>query len=210
MMPLTKDKPKALVEIAGKPIIDYTFDALPDEITEVILVIGTFGEQIRKHVGSFYKGKKVRYVEQSVIDGPYTALAEARDVLTCRFLVLMGDDLYSKDSLQKMMDKERAMGVYFKENVDRPLGTIIIKSEKIVDLVLEDTIGNSVYLCTGAYVLGLDFFDQDIIRGGPKNETLLSCMVVTYAKERGMAAVEFDYWVPVASPHDILMVESTL
>lgn len=210
MMPLTKDRPKALVEIAGKPIIDYTFDALPDEITEVILVIGTFGDLIKQYVGDSYKGKRVRYVEQQVIDGPYMALAEARTLLDDTFIVLMGDDLYEKASLQRLIQSERGMGVTFVERADRPMGAIIIQDGNVAGLSLQNNLGKSVYLCAGAYKLNSDFFEEDIIRGGPKNETLLSFMVVAYAKRRGMLAVEFDYWVPIASPEDIVNVECHL
>lgn len=100
MRPLTETVPKPLLKVAGKPLIEYTLAALPNEIDEVIIVIGYLGEQIIKHFGESFDGKKIRYVKQKNLEGTARALFEAREFITDRFLVLMSDDIYSKNDIE--------------------------------------------------------------------------------------------------------------
>jgi bifunctional UDP-N-acetylglucosamine pyrophosphorylase/glucosamine-1-phosphate N-acetyltransferase len=53
MQPLTLTRPKQLVEAAGKPLIEHIVSSLPEEIDEIILVIGYLGNMIIEHCGSF-------------------------------------------------------------------------------------------------------------------------------------------------------------
>ena len=49
MRPLTLRTPKQLLEVGGKPILVHIFENLPDEIDEVILVVGYLGDKIREY-----------------------------------------------------------------------------------------------------------------------------------------------------------------
>jgi len=53
---LTDSCPKPMLPIKGKPKLVYTLENLPEEIDEVILVIGYLGEQIRNFFGDEYNG----------------------------------------------------------------------------------------------------------------------------------------------------------
>ena len=48
--PLTKNLPKPLFPVAGKPLLNHILDSFPKEITRAIIVIGHQGEQIKDHV----------------------------------------------------------------------------------------------------------------------------------------------------------------
>ena len=47
MRPLTLERPKPLIEVAGRPILEHIIDALPREVDEIILVVGYKGGQRR-------------------------------------------------------------------------------------------------------------------------------------------------------------------
>ena len=47
LRPLTKNKPKPLVEINGKPILEYTLAELPRTIEEIVFVVGYKKEKIK-------------------------------------------------------------------------------------------------------------------------------------------------------------------
>ena len=47
MQPLTLERPKALIAVAGRPVLEHIIDALPPEIDEVILVVGYKADMIK-------------------------------------------------------------------------------------------------------------------------------------------------------------------
>lgn len=112
MRPLTYHVPKPLAVIAGESLIGRNIKNLPEKIDEVVVVVSYLKEQIINHLGSCFDGKNIIYVEQKKQLGTAHALMVAKERLRGDFLVLMGDDLYSKSDLQRACGtKEPAMFV---------------------------------------------------------------------------------------------------
>ncbi len=101
MQPLTFDRPKPLIEVAGKPILEHIIDALPEEIDEVIIVIGYKGEMIRERLGDSYGGRAIKYVHQWMQAGTAHALSIARPLLKGPFLFMYGDDIHGPEALKE-------------------------------------------------------------------------------------------------------------
>ena len=57
MLPLTVNAPKPMQEVLGKNLLELKIEALPDEVDEVIMVIGYLGNMIRDFFGDEYGGK---------------------------------------------------------------------------------------------------------------------------------------------------------
>ena len=54
LMPLTKNRPKPMVPVLGRPVIDYVKDAMiAAGLTEIIVTTGYQGEQLVSHVDSW-------------------------------------------------------------------------------------------------------------------------------------------------------------
>lgn len=52
MRPLTDDRPKALVEVAGKPLIDHVLDRLVEAgVTRAVVNVHAFADQLEAHLG---------------------------------------------------------------------------------------------------------------------------------------------------------------
>src|SRR3989338_817021 len=102
MSDLTNDLPKSLIRLGGRPILEYTLTNLPQKISELIFVIGYKGELIKSHFGERYQDKKIRYIVQENLNGTAGALHCAKEFLEDEFLVLNGDDLYSRLDLEKI------------------------------------------------------------------------------------------------------------
>ena len=62
--PLTLTQPKPLVKVFEKPLIQHTWDVLPNEISEVLIVVGYKQEMIREFLGDEFQDKKVTYIIQ--------------------------------------------------------------------------------------------------------------------------------------------------
>ncbi len=69
MYPLTRHVPKPLVRVNGKggvrkSLVEHNIDLLPEEVTELIFVVGYLKEQIINYFGDEFNGRKVIYVDQ--------------------------------------------------------------------------------------------------------------------------------------------------
>src|SRR2546429_4730297 len=70
LLPLTKRVPKPLVNVAGRPVMDYVMDALKraGTLDELIIITGHLKEKVEQYVRSHYD-IPARFVEQKVLDG---------------------------------------------------------------------------------------------------------------------------------------------
>jgi NDP-sugar pyrophosphorylase family protein len=78
MNELTTAVPKPMLEVAGRPLLEYKFDAMPEEIDEVVLIVRYLGDIVRRHFGTRWGDKHVTYVEQGDIEGTAGALWSAQ------------------------------------------------------------------------------------------------------------------------------------
>ena len=109
MMPLTADTPKPLLKVGGRAIIDYVFEALPDEIDEVIVVVKYLGGQIVKHVVDKYKDLKVTFVQGSDDENVYSFLNTGPYLDSERFLLIYGDEIPNPNDVKKCLEKDLSM-----------------------------------------------------------------------------------------------------
>src|SRR6185369_3065769 len=113
LLPLTQHTPKPLIKINGTPIIDRIFKALPDEIDEVIIVVGHLKEKIISHIGNNFLQHPVQYANQTEVSGTFGALLSAKPLINPgeRFLILNGDDIHDKAELEKYLAYKYAFGL---------------------------------------------------------------------------------------------------
>ena len=64
LYPLTEDKPKALIKIYGRSIIERLLERVAPAVTNICLVVGDGDSSIRAAVGDRIYGVPVRYVAQ--------------------------------------------------------------------------------------------------------------------------------------------------
>jgi NDP-sugar pyrophosphorylase family protein len=100
MQPLTLTVPKALLEVARRPFVDWQLEAMAEHgVRDVVLCIAHLGDQIRAHVGDGARfGVRVRYSEERPqLLGTAGAIRAALDVLAPTFLVTYGDSFLPFD-----------------------------------------------------------------------------------------------------------------
>ncbi len=99
LLPLTLNRPKPMVEVLGRPVLDYVKDAMVAAgIGDIIVTTGFQGEVMSKHVDSWNSE-----VVKSSINQEYTPMGTAGSVrllserLTQTFVVGSGDSVASFD-----------------------------------------------------------------------------------------------------------------
>ena len=92
--PLTRDQPKAMVEVAGRPFVDHQLSLLRQHrATRIVLCLGYRSNAVEEHVGDGSRyGLNVRYSHDGPeLAGTAGAVRAALPLLGDEFLVLYGD-----------------------------------------------------------------------------------------------------------------------
>jgi NDP-sugar pyrophosphorylase family protein len=104
---LTTDRPKGLVEVAGEPLLTHCFETLAGlDVTELVVVVGYRGDDIRSYHGSSFEGNPVTSVDQPDPLRLGDALRWAAPVLDGDFVHLNGDNVYNAN-LTALLDEHR-------------------------------------------------------------------------------------------------------
>ncbi len=211
---LTNDSPKPMLRVNGKPILEYTLDNLPEEISEIIFVIGYKGDLIKSYFGDEWKGRKIKYVVQENLNGNAGALHCAKKFLEDKFMVLYGDDLYHRSDLEKLVNNDSL--VVLAKEVDNPghLGALVIDNNGYLLEIIENPTENYGNLVnTGAYLLNKKFFDYQLVKKSTKiseREFGLPQTLATMAKDYKIKVEKAEFWQPVGYPEDILKAEKII
>ena len=110
MRPLTTDRPKALVTVAGQPLLAHAFDALLSVgVDRFVVVVGYRGSDIVDRYGDSYRGTSIEYVEQAEQRGTAHALEQALPLVEAPFVVLHGDNV-CRANLETVVERHRETG----------------------------------------------------------------------------------------------------
>lgn len=209
MRPLTLEKPKPLIQVAGKPLIEHVLEVLPNEIDEIIVVIGYKGDMIQAHLGDSYKGRPVRYAHQWMQAGTAHALSIARPLLSGKFLLANADDILGKEALQEAVKHPLAILVSRSEHPEK-MGVVSVREDGTL-LAIEEKPehpkGNLVN--TGTMVLDERLFSYEAPRHATGEYFMVDPMSAL-AKDHPVAVIEQPLWIPVGCPEDIPNAEAIL
>ena len=110
-MPLTKDRPKPMVEIHGKPFLEYLIDLLKESgITRVLILTGHMAEKISDYFGDGSRfGIEISYHYSEPEAETGARLRNAKGLIDDEFLLLYCDN-YWPLKLQKLQAFHRTHG----------------------------------------------------------------------------------------------------
>lgn len=211
---LTESRPKPLLEIHGKSLLEYELEMLPDEVDEVIIVVGYLGGLIQQKFGGSYGSKRLLYVEQEVLDGTAGALWRAKDILKDRFIVVMADDIYAaKDAERCIKTHDWVMFVQKTDNMIAGGSVVTDKRGNIQKIEEGSHGGKSGLINTNMFALDTRLFDYPLIpksEGG--SEFGLPQTILEASKQSGIpfTTEEVTQWIQISSPEDIQKAERML
>jgi len=213
MWPLTQDTPKSLLKVAGRPILEHIFENLPEEVSEVVVVVGYLGQQIRSYFGNEFLGRRIYYAAQEVNReryGTWVALLAAKPFLGGeKFLLLYGDDIIDCESIKRSLKHDLA--VLVKEVPDpRRFGVVVAdESGRILEFVEKPENPPSRLANTGVNVLDERVFNYPAPRHA-NGEFYLVDSVAEMAKDYPVYIEHADFWFPIATPEDLKRVDESL
>lgn len=108
LMPLTAKRPKPMVPVLGRPVVDYVKDAMvASGLSEIIVTTGYQGEQLVDHVATWNIPSRVNQEETPM--GTAGSVRLLSDELTETFVVGSGDSVASFD-IAELLKSHRDSG----------------------------------------------------------------------------------------------------
>lgn len=116
LMPLTKTRPKPMVEVLGRPVIDYVKDAMVRAgISEIVVTTGYRGDQLLEHVNGWNESVSQQHPLRASVNQEATPMGTAGSVGLLRnqikdtCVVGSGDSVASFD-ISDLLKKHRSAG----------------------------------------------------------------------------------------------------
>jgi UDP-N-acetylglucosamine diphosphorylase / glucose-1-phosphate thymidylyltransferase / UDP-N-acetylgalactosamine diphosphorylase / glucosamine-1-phosphate N-acetyltransferase / galactosamine-1-phosphate N-acetyltransferase len=218
LMPITATRPKHLIKVGGKPILQFCLEAVKRAgITEAIIVTHYMGEAIRGYFGDGEKlGIKLSYVEQKEILGTGNAAEVAEPYVDDDFVLIYGDLLFGQDSVKQVLSQfttGKTAAVMAVVAVDRPENYGIIQQDaerKVKRIVEKPAAGKapSNLANAGIYAFSKDVFDKiKQTKASVRGEWELTDAITKLAEEgKTVLAAQLSKadWFDVGRPWDLL------
>ena len=210
--PLTVHRPKALLLVGGKTIIEHVLDSLAGIASDAILVVGFGSEQIIAKLGGRYGNISITYANQNQALGTGHALLQAEKLIEKdeKFMVMMGDDIYPREAMTECFSYGISM---LGQKVGNPSEFGMLETDggfltKINEKPFDVSSGMAN---TGFYVLNSRIFDVlKKIGRSERGEYELTDAVNELAKTMRIRCFYTKDWMPVVYPWDLLVANRSV
>jgi glucose-1-phosphate thymidylyltransferase len=138
LRPHTHTQPKALIPVAGKPILAHIVDSLIDAgFNDFVFIIGYLGEKIQSYVEDNYKHLNCTFVNQTVREGIGHALWMAKDHIDSdELLIALGDTIFDMNMKDYMTTPYSALGTKKVED-PRRFGVVEVGTDGFITRLVE-------------------------------------------------------------------------
>lgn len=226
--------PKPILKYKDKTLIHHKLEQLPEGIKEIIIVIGHLGEKIVEAVGHSYSNTTstrtstsyntdenlfipITYIKQEELLGTGHSLWQTKDAIgNSPFFVLMGDDLYAKEDLEKMiaLHTKNHSWIALVQDIHEKMsaGKCVIDENGLLTDIIEDPEGkieqNTMY--TGGCLLTPEVFNLPLVKISATEYGLPQTFIQKERHQHGLGgkrnidAVQASYWKRVTTPEDLV------
>lgn len=212
LRPHTHTIPKALVQVAGKPILGHILEELrPLGIREVVLVTGYMGERVESYVNGAYPDLDVSYVQQEERMGLGHAIhLTERCVEAGPVLIVLGDTVVTADFSALVGGGRTLIGV---KEVDDPerFGVVVVESGKVMSLVEKpDTPPSNLAIVGLYYIVNTDLMFQclnEVVEKGIRTKgeyQLTDALLLMLERGEDMGVFPVEGWHDCGRPDTLL------
>lgn len=206
LKPFTASKPKVMIPIANKPVLQYVVEALAlSGIRNIVIVVGYRKEQVLDFFGSGERfDVQIQYVIQEQQLGTAHALKQAQNVAQDKFLVLSGDNIVDHDVTGSLVNA-LPNTILAKQQENATKYGVIIARDGVVEQIVEKPKEPITQLVnTGMYV-----FTREIFEFIDQETEIPSVLQTMIAQGCEIRAQETDgIWLDVIYPWDILKLNN--
>ncbi|GFO72675.1 N-acetyl-alpha-D-muramate 1-phosphate uridylyltransferase [Bathymodiolus japonicus methanotrophic gill symbiont] len=206
MRPLTDHTPKPLLKIAGKPLIEYTLEALVKVgISDIVINLAHLGEQIQSYLGngSQYQAN-IQYSDEGA-----TGLENAGGIKKAlpllgnsTFLVVNGD-ISCDYHFQSLVNKDVGLAhlVLVNNPAHHPAGDFALSPQSMLSQQ-----GTPKYTYSG---IGL--YHPDLFVGIPPGKSALAPLLKNAMQTQGISGEFYSgFWMDIGTPERLNMLNTRL
>lgn len=208
LYPLTLTRPKPLIKIANKTLLEHNLEQLEGLVDEAIIVVGYKKEMIIAKFGNKFGKIKLTYVEQFEQLGTGHAVMCAKKFIKDneRFLIVPGDDLFSKIDIKTCLKHDYA--VLCKEVNDAEKWGIIVadKNKIIIDIEEKPKKPKSNLANTALWVMDKKIIEiMEKQKKSIRGELEITSALKEFIKTNKVTTISVsDYWLPIGYPWHII------
>jgi dTDP-glucose pyrophosphorylase len=208
--PLTLTKPKPLLKVANKTILEYSLEAVKDIADEIIIVVGYKKDMIKKFISENYPNLNIKYVEQKDQLGTGHAVSILKDHIKNRFILLMGDNIYSKEDIKEVTKHRYAVLVKKVKNPES-FGVVIEKNNILTDLIEKPKKFVSDLINCALYSLDKGIFNiLETIKLSEREEYELTDALKYLSKKENIYCIKTSFCLMIGYPQDLSIAEREL
>lgn len=202
LRPLTRSRPKVLLPVANRPIIDYVIESLiQNGIRDIIVVAGYRKEQLVRHLNE--PGCNVDVVVQKKQLGAADALKCAEELIKDDFLVLPGDNYIGPSAVSAIKGRRNAMLIS-----DHPqpfnFGVVDLKGGLVSAICEKPSNVRGLPVSTGVFSLSKEIFGR---MGECEIPDLISEII---KKGQKIEAIHTRDWLDAVYPWDLLKMNQSV
>ena len=218
MRPLTYERPKVMLPVAGKPLVEHLLGEVKEAgIDEFIFVVGYHDETIRNYFGKGERwGVDIQYVTQKTQLGTADALRKTEALVedTDEFLMLNGDTIVSAEDVGKVIadDVNIALGVIKVKNPE-DYGVIETEGEKITKIHEKMKEPPSNLINAGVYLLNESSIFEALSKTAKSKRgefELTDSLQLLIEEGKRIIWKPIEHWVDVSHPWDLLAANELL
>ncbi len=212
LQPFTDTRPKVMLPICNKPIVEYVVDALSgNNVTDIVMVVGYKKDSVMRYFGGGQQwGVDIEYVEQQKQIGTGHALLQAAEHVDDEFLVVAGDNIIGAEGIARILESHVEYGLLIERSESPSKYGVVEREGRRVSAISEKPVAAKTNLVsTGVCKLQPAIFDE--IRENVKQGEGSLTAAIQHLIEKGetVAAVEgYGGWMDIVYPWNVLKVNA--
>ncbi len=218
LQPITSARPKHLIKVGGKPILEHCLNAVKNSgMDEVLIVTYYMADAIRQYFGDGKNfGLKIEYMQQKAVLGTGNAIDVVKPYVTDDFSVVYGDLLFTAEVIKNVVDlhqKEKPAATMAVVPVEKPenYGIVELEDERYVKRIIEKPSREEAptnLANAGIYVFSGEIFDKiketSASTRGEWEITDAISLLLRDKKKVLAVKISKDDWIDIGRPWDLL------
>ena len=214
MRPLTYTRPKVMLPLANKPILEHLLlEAKGGGIREFIFIVGYHDEQVRNYFGNGEKwGVSISYCNQHKQLGTADAVRTVEGMVAGNFLMINGDIIVNRKEIKDLAGGDETTMSAIEVEDTRDLGLVEVQEKRVVRIYEKVEKPPSNLANAGLYLFTPDIFPA--IAQTPKSPRgeyeITDSLQLMIDRGQVVACQKISYWLDLSYPWNLLSANESI